>query len=54
MIPKGTRTINLLNNFDNFQYPSISYNYITESTKQLEANIFLVPKKNIHLGLAWT
>jgi len=51
---KRTKTINQLNNFDNFQYPSISYNYISESDKQLEANIFLVPKKNIHLGLVWT
>ena len=42
---KRTKTINQLNNFDNFQYPSISYNYISESDKQLEANIFLVPKK---------
>jgi len=40
-----TKTINQLNSFDNFQYPSINYNYLNESNKQLEANIFLVPKK---------
>jgi outer membrane protein assembly factor BamA len=40
-----TKTIKQLNNFDNFQYPSINYNYVNESNKQLEANIFLVPKK---------
>ncbi|MDB9847430.1 outer membrane protein assembly factor, partial [Flavobacteriaceae bacterium] len=30
---------------DNFQYPSINYNFISETNKQLEANIYLVPKK---------
>jgi len=48
---KRTETIKLLNKFDNFQYPSINYNYIDETNKQLEANIYLVPKKNIRLGL---
>ena len=42
---KRTKTINLLNKFDNFQYPSINYNYLNESNKELEANIYLVPKK---------
>ena len=42
---KRSETINQLNNFDNFQYPSINYSYVNETDKQLEANIFLVPKK---------
>ncbi len=44
---KRTETISLLNKFDNFQYPSINYNYVDETNKQLEANIYLVPKKKI-------
>ena len=42
---KRNETIKLLNKFDNFQYPSINYNFISETNKQLEANIYLVPKK---------
>jgi len=45
-----SKTINQLNNFENFQYPSISYNYLNNSNSELEANILLVPKKKFSLG----
>ena len=44
------KTIRLLNNFDNFQYPSINYNYLDKSKNELEANIILVPQKKYSLG----
>ncbi|MBL6648647.1 MAG: BamA/TamA family outer membrane protein [Flavobacteriaceae bacterium] len=44
------KTINSLNNFDNFQYPSIDYNYLGESKNELEASITLVPQKKYSLG----
>ena len=44
------KTIRLLNNFDNFQYPSINYNYLDKSKNELEANIVLVPQKKYSLG----
>jgi len=45
-----SKTINQLNDFENFQYPSISYNYLNNSNSELEANILLVPKKKFSLG----
>jgi len=44
------KTIDQLNNFDNFQYPSISFNYLKNSTNKLEANISLVPQKKYSLS----
>ncbi len=45
-----SKTITQLNNFENFQYPSISYNYLKNSKNELEANILLIPKKKFSLG----
>ena len=44
------KTIDQLNNFDNFQYPSIGFNYLKNSTNKLEANISLVPQKKYSLS----
>ena len=45
-----SKTITQLNNFKNFQYPSISFNYLNNSRDELEANILLIPKKKFSLG----
>ena len=45
-----SKTITQLNNFENFQYPSISYNYIENSNNELEVNVLLIPKKKFSLG----
>ena len=45
-----SKTITQLNNFENFQYPSISYNYLKNSSNELEANVLLIPKKKFSLG----
>ena len=48
-----TKTIKQLNNLGNFQYPSVSYNYIDDSKDQLEANVLLNPKKRFSLGFGF-
>ena len=45
-----SKTITQLNNFENFQYPSVSYNYLKNSSNELEANVLLIPKKKFSLG----
>ena len=45
-----TNTIKKLNDFDNFQYPSISFDYLNNSNNKLELNIFLVPQKKYSLS----
>ena len=45
-----TNTIKKLNDFDNFQYPSISFNYLNNSNNRLELDIFLVPQKKYSLS----
>ena len=45
-----TNTIKKLNDFDNFQYPSISFNYFNNSNNGLEVDIFLVPQKKYSLS----
>ena len=45
-----SKTITQLNNFENFQYPSISYKYIENSNNELEVNVLLIPKKKFSLG----
>lgn len=45
-----TNTIKKLNDFDNFQYPSISFNYLNNSNNRLEVDIFLVPQKKYSLS----
>ena len=48
-----SKTIKQLNNLENFQYPSVSYNYLEGSKNQLEANILLNPKKRFSLGFGF-
>ena len=48
-----SKTIKQLNNLENFQYPSVSYNYLESSKNQLEANILLNPKKRFSLGFGF-
>ena len=48
-----TKTIKQLNNLENFQYPSVSYNYLDNSKDQLEANVLLNPKKRFSLGFGF-
>jgi outer membrane protein assembly factor BamA len=45
-----TNTIKKLNDFDSFQYPSISFNYLNNSNNRLEVDIFLVPQKKYSLS----
>jgi outer membrane protein assembly factor BamA len=45
-----TNTIKKLNDFDNFQYPSISFNYLNNSNNRLEVDVFLVPQKKYSLS----
>ena len=47
------KTIRQLNNLENFQYPSVSYNYLDNSQDQLEANVLLNPKKRFSLGFGF-
>jgi outer membrane translocation and assembly module TamA len=47
------KTIKQLNNLENFQYPSVSYNYLNNSKDQLEANILLNPKKRFSIGFGF-
>lgn len=47
------KTIKQLNNLENFQYPSVSYNYLDNSKDQLEANVLLNPKKRFSLGFGF-
>ena len=48
-----SKTIKQLNNLENFQYPSVSYNYYKNSNNQLEANVLLNPKKRFSLGFGF-
>lgn len=48
-----SKTIKQLNNLQNFQYPSISYNYLKNSEDQLEANILLNPKERFSIGFGF-
>ena len=48
-----SKTIKQLNNLENFQYPSVSYNYYENSNNQLEANVLLNPKKRFSLGFGF-
>jgi len=49
---KRSNTIKQLNNLDNFQYPSVNYEYL-ENKNDLEANILLIPKKRFTLGFGF-
>ena len=48
-----SKTIQNLNNLDLFSFPSIGYEYLSESDKELSANIFLNPKKKYGLGFGF-
>ena len=47
---KRSNTIKQLNNLENFQYPTVSYNYLINSKSELEANVLLNPKERFSLG----
>jgi outer membrane protein assembly factor BamA len=47
---KRSNTIKQLNNLENFQYPTVSYNYLIKSKSELEANVLLNPKERFSLG----
>ena len=50
---KRSNTIKQLNNLENFQYPTVSYNYLINSESELEANVLLNPKKRFSLGFGF-